>query len=173
MQETLEKVEFYVKPIVANLDLELWGIEIQSAAKTVVRIFLENAGIDECTQVSRLLGLALDVEEVFNTPWVLEISTPGLDRTFFKLEQLSSFIGETLSITLLGPINTEKLGNRKKMQAVLTSVADSSFCVHLNDVELGEELEIAWKNVKKAKIIPSFEEPEKPITKQKKETKKK
>ncbi len=160
MQDVVKRIEFHVKPIVENLNLTLWGIEIQSGAKSVVRIFLENAGIDECTQVSRLVGLVLDVEEIFSNQWVLEVSTPGLDRTFFSFDQLAEYINDTLLVSLEKPIPSADKP-RRKVQGVLTAINETSFILHLEDED--QDIEIEWDNVKRSKIIPYFEENVKPV----------
>ncbi len=166
MQELVAKLEFHVMPIVQNLELDLWGIEILPGAKTLVRVYLEKAGIDECTQVSRLLGLVLDVEEIFSDAWVLEVSTPGLDRSFFSLEQMKGYTGQTLLVNLFQPIiqKTDKKQVRRKITGELLSVNEDSFDISTLDTK--EVFSVEFENVKKAKLVPTFEELEKPITKQ-------
>ncbi len=165
MQELIAKLEFHVAPIVKNLDLELWGIEILPGVKTLVRIYLEKAGIEECSQVSRLLGLVLDVEEIFSDAWVLEVSTPGLDRTFFNLEQMFDYKNETVLVNLFQPIieEADKKKVRRKITGKLLSFGENSFEVLTND---GSEktFSIELDNVKKVKLVPNFDESDKSIT---------
>ncbi len=175
MQDVVKKIEFHVRPIIENLELELWGLEIQSGAKHIVRIYLQDAtdisnsdsesnvqaaGIDECAKVSRLVGLVLDVEEFFAEPWILEVSTPGLDRVFFFLEQMKDYCGKTVLVNLNAPVEAgkgnEKVKSRRKIQGKLTSVSDESFEV-VSDHD-GISFEISWNNVKRAKLVPEFED---------------
>jgi ribosome maturation factor RimP len=84
-----------------SLGLVLWGVEVIPSGRTLVRVFVERpaekdapaavpAGVDvdACAELSRRLGLALEVGNVFAGPWTLEVSSPGLDRLFFHPDQL-------------------------------------------------------------------------------------
>ncbi len=163
MQDIIQSIEFHVKPIVDNLNLSLWGIEVQSGSKSLVRIYLDNAGIDECTKVSRLLGLVLDIEEIFSNAWVLEVSTPGLDRTFFNINQLEAYIGQELFVNMLHPIVLDN-NKVKKLTGLLQEIYEDSFVIELENKEI---LKIEWDNLKKLCLSPRFEENKKPITKKK------
>ena len=58
-------------PQAAAMGLEIWGIEVQSAAKSLVRVYVEGpegVDIEQCAELSRLLGLALEVEDAFSGP---------------------------------------------------------------------------------------------------------
>ncbi len=161
MQELITRLEFHVMPIVKNLDLELWGIEVLPGVKTLVRIYLEKAGIEECGQVSRLLGLVLDVEEIFSDAWVLEVSTPGLDRTFFNLEQMFAYKDETVLVNLFQPIveESDKKQIRRKLTGKLLSFGEQSFDVMINDGS-AKIYSISFDNVKKVKLVPNYEDQE-------------
>ncbi len=161
MQELIAKLEFHVMPIVKNLDLELWGIELLPGVKTLVRIYLEKAGIEECSQVSRLLGLVLDVEEIFSDAWVLEVSTPGLDRTFFHVEQMFAYKGQTVLVNLFQPIieESDKKQIRRKLTGTLVAFGEHSFEVLANDGS-AKTFNISFDNVKKVKLVPNYDEQE-------------
>ena len=49
-----------------------------------------SASIDQCEEISRQLGLALEVEDLIEQAYVLEVSTPGFSRLFFSLDQMRS-----------------------------------------------------------------------------------
>ncbi len=171
MQDLVKKIEYHVRPIVENLSLSLWGIDVQKGAKILVRIYLEDdglAGIDECAKVSRLVGLVLDVEEFFVNPWILEVSTPGLDRMFFSLEQMEKYVDEDLQVSLLGSVDSEVNASRRKLMGTLIKVntKEQSFDIHSLDDDRNYTVE--WDNVKKAKIVPKIKMPEKPMKKKEK-----
>lgn len=123
MDETAleRKVLDLAAPIVQSLGLFIWGLEIVSGPRTLVRLFVESpagsidanaqagqaapvAGINELERISRRLELALDVEDCFPHAWTLEVSTPGLSRRFFEPAQLASHIGDILEARLLSPL---------------------------------------------------------------------
>ncbi len=93
-------------PLAASLGLELWGIELAFGGRGLVRVFVESengVSIDQCAELSRLLSLSLDVEDLLPGAYVLEVSSPGLERTFFTEAQLARAVGQRVEITLHQP----------------------------------------------------------------------
>jgi ribosome maturation factor RimP len=93
-------------PLAASLGLELWGIELAFGGRGVVRVFVEGengVSIEQCAELSRLLGVSLDVEDCIPGAYVLEVSSPGLERTFFTENQLARALGQRVEITLRSP----------------------------------------------------------------------
>ncbi len=155
MQNIVEIIEEHTLPIVDNLGLKLWGIEVLPGSKILVRIYLDGAGIEECAKVSRLLGLVLDIEEPFSSAWILEVSTPGIDRQFFKLSQLEEYLEERVHINFITPLSscTDIHGNPlKKVEAVVKSldIENNSFVVSMHE---GHEANVSWEDVKKIKLL--------------------
>ena len=93
-------------PLAASLGLELWGVELAFSGRGLVRVFVESengVSVDQCAELSRLLGLSLDVEDLVPGAYVLEVSSPGLERTFFTEAQLARAVGQRVEITLHEP----------------------------------------------------------------------
>ncbi|MEG1610500.1 MAG: ribosome assembly cofactor RimP [Bilophila sp.] len=116
--------------------------------------------IDQCAELSRLAGLALDVEDPFADNWTLEISSPGLERPFFKIDQMRPYTGREVEIILSAPL--DNWPGRKKFSGVLTVVADEE-CTLALPAERRMEHEpehviIAWPLVRKATLIHTFPE---------------
>ena len=136
-----------VAPLVAGMGLSLWGLEISFGGRSLVRIFIEKqtgdapataepsdaeellgasqgVSIDECAELSRLVGLSLEVEDCIPGAFTLEVSSPGLDRTFFTAQQLAGALGQTVDVTLLAPLAV--VPDRRKFRGVITAVPDLS-----------------------------------------------
>lgn len=187
-----DRIEFItelVTPLAASLGLAVWGVELGGAARPIARIFVdvlpgsevtpaekaddaENAEllpkgvtIDQCAELSRLAGLALDVEDPFATNWTLEISSPGLQRPFFKIDQLRDYAGRELEVVLFGPL--DEWPGRKKFSGTLAAVADEEFTIALpatsRKEDDPEEVTIAWPFVRRATLIHHFPEPGKKL----------
>ena len=184
-----DRIEFItelVTPLAASLGLTVWGIEIGGAARPIARIYVDvlpgaepapseasdtdellpqGVTIDQCAELSRLAGLALDVEDPFASNWTLEISSPGLQRPFFKIDQLKAYVGRELEVVLAAPLDTWP--GRKKFSGVLTAVADEEFTLALpaatRKAEEPEEVTVAWPFVRKATLIHHFPEPGKKL----------
>ena len=179
-----DRIEFItelVTPLAASLGLAVWGVELGGAARPIARIYVDvlpgaepapsekasdddllpqGVTIDQCAELSRLAGLALDVEDPFATNWTLEISSPGLQRPFFKIDQLRNYVGRELEVVLAAPLDTWP--GRKKFSGVLAAVADEEFTLSLPDTsrkaEEPEEVTIAWPFVRKATLVHHFPE---------------
>ena len=72
-----------MKPIMEAEEMELVDIEYKSGPKGVLRIFIDKAGgvnLSDCEKISSKVGTLLDIEDVIGSQYVLEVSSPGLDR---------------------------------------------------------------------------------------------
>lgn len=170
----------HAAPLAADLGLELWGIELIGANNPIVRIYVERSArgdqdpgpegtpggvdIEHCAELSRRLGLTLEVEEVFAGAWTLEVSSPGFERPFFAVAQLPPYIGREVELTLSGPL--AEWPGRKKFRGVLRAVLAETVALALDDTQRRpsepEEVTVPWSHVRKARLIHIFEEPEKP-----------
>ena len=172
------------EPLVQALDLVIWGVELTHTGRPTLRLYIEqknfadkpepqaeakSVAIEHCEEISRQLGLALDVEDVFPSAWVLEVSTPGLSRTFFQLEQMHAYIGDVVNVRLHSPYPEGDLG-RKHWRGILRGVGADAFtiepCVITEDdyVERtgSETLVIPWQNVRVVHRVALFPKPPKP-----------
>lgn len=184
--DRIEAVTRLSAPLAASLGLELWGVEILGAARPLVRVYVdaptpptppgEEAGaeyareaasgvtVDQCAELSRLLGLSLDVEDIFTSGWTLEVSSPGLERPFFRLDQLRAYPGREMEVTLSAPL--EGWPGRKKFRGVLSRITDSVFTLDLplapaarRTADDPASADIPWSAVRKAVLVPMFPEP--------------
>ncbi len=97
-----EEVEKIIIPVINRNNCFLWGIEIMRGKKnTTLRIFIDSdSGVDinDCENISKDLNYEPSLDLSFGDDYVLEVSTPGIDRKFFDIEQLKDYIGEDLSL---------------------------------------------------------------------------
>ncbi|WP_405329391.1 ribosome maturation factor RimP [Ruminobacter sp.] len=145
-----QRVAELVAPVLEEKGIELWGVKlINNPKRTTLQIFIDRKDggvtIDDCTNVSLELNGIMDVEDLFNHPYFLEVSSPGLDRYLFTFEQVCAYIGREMNVEVSMPI-----ANRRRFRGVLEKVdGDLLFLKVDNDV-----YEIAWPNVSKAQLIP-------------------
>lgn len=153
-------------PLAASLDLDIWGVDASFGKRGLVRVFVENENgvdIDKCAELSRLLALALDVEDIFPGAYVLEVSSPGLERTFFTGGQLARYTGKTVDITLHAP--TASHPDRKRFTGELVKAENGVFAVAPSDgapaspEEARPPVAFAWEDVKTAKLVHFPPEP--------------
>ena len=94
------------------------------------------------------MSALFDVEEPISGQYTLEVSSPGMDRILFHLEQYVESVGETVDVRLSQPFE-----GRRKLTGVLAGVEDDEIVVHVGDDEYLLPLE--W--IQRARIVPRFE----------------
>lgn len=76
--------------------------------RSVVRVLIDKPGgvtVTDCEQAHKALGPALDVADPFPHAYTLEVSSPGLDRPFKRLQDYQRAIGKEVSLKLRQPLN--------------------------------------------------------------------
>ncbi|MGJ3521933.1 ribosome maturation factor RimP [Nitratidesulfovibrio sp. D1] len=124
----------------------------------------ESVTIDQCARLSRQLGLALDVEDVIRDAYVLEVSSPGLERPFFEAAQMAPYAGRTIELTLAVP-HPEWPGRRKFRGDIVRVEGDA--LTFLPDAapapgEAPAPLTVAWDDVKQAHLVHIFPDTTRP-----------
>jgi ribosome maturation factor RimP len=111
-----------VEDTVAALGVELWGVDYAPRAhNSLVRLYIDHperdVTVEDCEAVSREVSALFDVNDPVRGQYTLEVSSPGLDRPFFKAAQLARFAGETVEATLHAPVD-----GRRRIQGVIEGV---------------------------------------------------
>ena len=123
-----------LKPTVEGLGFELWGIEyISQGRHSVLCIYIDSEDgitVDDCAQVSQQVGSLLDVEDTINGEYTLEVSSPGMDRLLFRLDQFPAYVGEDIEIRLRTPYD-----GRRKFKGALKGVEGHDIVVHVDNHE--------------------------------------
>jgi len=163
-----KKITALASPLLASLGLDLWGLEFIPARRTILRLYIESAGsgagINECEKASRLIGLALDAEDILPSSYILEISTPGLERPLFTPEQLAAQLAKEVEIVLNTPLPA--FPGRKKFSGLLREALPPEggtpwrFGLRPQGQEGGPDLAFDWTQIKKARLLHIW--PEKP-----------
>ncbi|MFP4021787.1 MAG: ribosome maturation factor RimP [Halanaerobium sp.] len=108
-----ETVTDFVLPIAHSEDLNLIDVEfLKEGSDWILRIFLENKDgdltIEECEKVSRALSIILDEEDPIDKSYILEVSSPGLERPLKTEEDFERFKGELIAVKTFKKIDGEK-----------------------------------------------------------------
>ena len=140
-----------VAPVATALGLQLWGIEYISHAKqSVVRIYIddpEGVDVDDCAKLSRQVSSVFDVEDPIMGEYNLEVSSPGMDRPFFTLDQYRPYVGERIKVKLRTPFE-----GRRNFVGQLTGIEDDDVVVAVDS----EEFLLPFDLIDKANLIPTF-----------------
>ena len=123
MSAKLDKLTQIITPAVASLGYELWGCEyVVQANKAMLRVYLDSDDgitVDDCGRASRQINAALDVEDPISGAYDLEVSSPGLERPLFSLEQYQRYVGHKVKVKLHVPLD-----DRRHFSGVIVSVSD-------------------------------------------------
>ncbi len=113
-----DRVETLITPILEDLGYELVDINYQREERGwVLRFFLDKDGginLDDCAAASREISSILDVEDVVETAYSLEVSSPGIDRPLKKIKDFERFAGQLAKIKTVIAIDPENKGRNKK-----------------------------------------------------------
>jgi ribosome maturation factor RimP len=140
-----------LEPGVQGQGFELVEVELSGTGRhTLLRVYIDSpAGVtvDDCARVSNQLSAILDVEDLIDGRYTLEVSSPGLDRPLVKPEDFTRFTGEMIKVLLGQP-----LSGRKNFKGRLIAVAPEHVVLGLD----GETLDVAFDRIEKARLIPKF-----------------
>lgn len=152
MNRTEQKVEALLRMTVEGMGCEIWGVEFLSQGRhSKLRLYIDKAdgvSIGDCEKVSRQVSDVLDVENIFTKGYTLEVSSPGMDRILFNVEQYESNVGETVDVRLNFPLE-----GKKRVVGLLAGVENAEAIVQAD----GEEYVLPLENVQRARIVPQFD----------------
>ena len=149
-----DKLTELLAPVVEDLGYRFWGLEYQvRKADALLRVYIDNSStgisVDDCATVSHELSGVLDVEEPITMAYILEVSSPGMDRILFNAPQFSEFIGQGVKIKL-----NQKIDNRRKIKGQISAVDGEK--ITLTDSEKNQII-IEFDQIMKARINPDFD----------------
>ncbi len=144
----LNRLRELVLPIAEAFHKTLWGVEIVSSGKSsTVRIYIDSSSgvsADDCATISRQISSMLDVESFLPERYVLEVSSPGLDRKLFEISHYSAYIGEKVRITLKAPFE-----KRKNFLGVLSKVEEYDVVIESGE----EEFTFPFEAIEKGHLV--------------------
>ena len=148
----VQQVMQLIEPILNEMDVELVDVEFLSVrSKWVLRIFVdEQDGItlDRCAQVSKEIGTLIDMKDIVEHEYVLEVSSPGLNRPLKKVKDFIWATGKKVTLKTVSPVN-----GRRKFTGILKSFNEGALAIQTdNDV-----FSLPLKNVEKANLVYEFE----------------
>lgn len=156
---SFDQLELLIAPEVESLGFILWGIEKNSYAtdtkNMTLRIFIdheEGISIDDCQIVSQAVSAVLDVEDPISSSYVLEVSSPGINRRIFTSIQAKALKGFNVRVRLKKQSMDKE--NKTSFTGIIISV-DSSEQVSLEEKN-GATIYFNFQDVEKMNVIPKF-----------------
>ncbi|MFH1368765.1 MAG: ribosome maturation factor RimP [Elusimicrobiota bacterium] len=147
-----ERIESAVASLLETEKLELVDIQIMGEhGKKVVRFFIDKEGginLSDCETMSRKMGDELDKTDIFPDGYILEVSSPGMDRVLKKEKDFVKYKGKKVRVTVFAPID----GQRNFLGEILDF---ENNCVKINDVT-GRIVAIGLDKIARARLEPEI-----------------
>jgi len=146
--EIENKVREFAAAAAAETGSELVHVEFTGAGKqAAVRVFIDKEGgitHDDCSSVSQALERQLDAADLINARYVLEVSSPGIERGLYSERDFERFAGESAKVKTHSPID-----GQKNFRGKILEVEDGE--IVFDDVTNGK-VRIPWDLVSKANL---------------------
>jgi ribosome maturation factor RimP len=157
---TLERIFGLVSPVLHDMSFELVDLEFKREGKNwLLRLFIDKPGgitLDDCVDVSREVGALLEVEDVIESSYRLEVSSPGLDRPLKKAQDYERFCGELVKIKTHEKLDPDNRGyERKTFVGKLLGYEDGRVRILQADKK-GGEIILSLEDIAKANLEPEF-----------------
>ncbi len=156
----VENLKKLVAPIVVAEQLELVDVEFKREGRVnYLRIFIDKPGgvtIDDCQNISRECEVVLDVEKIIRTQYILEVSSPGLDRPLKTKEEYTRFQNRLVKIKTFQAIQ-----GRKHFIGYLQGMTDGtpeetpSFVIK-RTLDGDEDIRIPYETIASARLEVEF-----------------
>lgn len=151
-QPVADRVQEIVSPILWTLGLELIDvIFVGQGPRSVVRVLINKPGgvtITDCEQAHKALGPALDVADPFPHAYTLEVSSPGLDRPFKRLQDYQRAIGKEVTLKLRQPLE-----GQWKITGRLMDVDEQAVVLDLILPKMTQTMKLDREMITEAKLV--------------------
>lgn len=150
MNKAISDLEEIIAGAVTGLGYDFVGLDYSPGKSgSSIRVYVDLIGgisLDDCEQINRHLLTVLSVE-LDGMEFSIEVSSPGLDRKLFNIEQCVQHAGNKVKVVLRSAQD-----GRRKFTGLLKSVVDET--LHL-DVD-GEEFDVDFINIREIRLVPEF-----------------
>lgn len=140
-----DKIEALAREVADGMDVELVDVELRGAGRrTLLRVTIDKEGgvaVGDCERFSKDLGAMLDVEDLMQESYTLEVSSPGLDRPLKGIGDFRRHRGKLVNVSL-----REKVEGRGAWTGRIEDALEDRVRISVD----GREIEIAYDNILKA-----------------------
>ena len=149
----VNEVSFLTESLLPEFGMELVDVEFQfERGRWILRVFIDKQGgvtIDDCASISRELGDLIEAENIISFSYVLEVSSPGLNRPLTKEADFICSIGKMVQLKMTRPIN-----KRKNFAGYLADIKEGVISLVMDDNNL---VELPLNEIDKARLKYEFD----------------
>jgi ribosome maturation factor RimP len=151
MHARIQVLHRLLEPVISALGYELWGLELFSRGnRSLLRVYIDSGtgvSLADCERVSHQITGVLDVEDPIRGSYDLEVSSPGLDRPLFTVDQFRRYIDGEVRIRLKA-----KVMGRRNIIGTVEAVADELISLRVD----GESVSVPVDFIEKARLVPQI-----------------
>lgn len=157
--ELQRHLEQLAESVAAVAGVEIFEVELKgSGAARLLRVTIdkpEGVTLDDCAAVSREMEAILDAEDTIQTPYELQVSSPGIERELRKSRDWERFQGKKARVVLKQPVLNQSMeGDLKTFDGTIAHVASDETGSHTVTIELtnGREVTFPLEQVERANL---------------------
>ena len=146
-----DKITVLIEPTIEASGYELVRVQLFSSPRggpSTLQVMAEASDgtmtVEACAKISREISVILDVDDPINTEYVLEVSSPGMDRPLTRLKDFVNYAGYETKVEM-----AEAVSQRRRYRGKLLGVEKELI---LLDVE-GELVKLNFTDIQKAKLV--------------------
>jgi ribosome maturation factor RimP len=152
-REIISSLWKLIEPILDPEGLELVELEFKrEGSRLILRLYIDSPSgvtLDDCQAVSRQVGALLDIKDPIKRPYVLEVSSPGINRVLRKDKDFIRFAGSPVRIK-----TRYKIDGQRNFQGTLMGMENSKIILEVE----GNRIELDSEEVDKARLdLPQSE----------------
>lgn len=141
-----------LEPTITGLGYELLGIErARRGESQLLRLYIDQPDgitVEDCERVSRQVSDLLEAERAVRDDYTLEVSSPGLDRPLFTLDQHRRFVGDEVQLRLRSLVE-----GRRRLAGRLREVTDDTLVLEVD----GVDFVVPFDQVERSRLVPDWE----------------
>jgi ribosome maturation factor RimP len=152
----MNKVEYknIIEPVVNRNNCILWGLEVlRGKRRNTLRIYIDSSNvvdISDCENISKDLSYEPMLDVSLGDDYILEVSSPGVDRKFFNIEQLNDYLGEELEFK-----TKELIDGKRKFNGILSECDENYFYVKQNNKDKNM-IKFKFNDLDLCKLKPNY-----------------
>ena len=148
----VKEVTDLIEPVLNDMEVEMVDVEFHpERGRWILRIYVDERGgitLDRCAQVSREIGHLIDVRDLIPHGYVLEVSSPGLNRPLKKEKDFLRALGKKVRIKMRSPVQ-----GRRIFTGTLESFDQGMLALKVER----DRVNLPWKDLQKANLVYDFD----------------
>jgi len=156
--ERQKRIEAIIEDPLSARGYSVVRVQLGGSNRKVLQVMIERLDgaaitVEDCSTASRLISVLLDVQDPIRDSYVLEVSSPGLERPLVKPQDYQRFCGQNVVVATCQPIN-----GRKRFQGRLVSAGETEIALDLAVVSKEESpvITIELENIRAAHLFMDF-----------------